>query len=42
MKNIALGIALLSSASGAILLAFGNPFGILLLSLGILSAIANR
>ena len=42
MKNIALGIALLSSVSGTILLAFGNPIGILLLSLGILCAIANK
>jgi hypothetical protein len=42
MKSIILGVGVLSMLAGAILLATGNSIGILLLTLGCLSAISNK
>ena len=42
MKSIILGVGIVSISTGSILLAFGNPLSILLLTLGCLSAIANK
>lgn len=42
MKSIIVGISISIMAIGGILLAFGNELGILLLTLGCLSAIANK
>ena len=42
MKSIILGVGVLSMLAGAILLATGNDIGILLLTLGCLSAISNK
>ncbi|MFY8170920.1 MAG: hypothetical protein ACOVK2_07400 [Candidatus Fonsibacter sp.] len=42
MKSIILGIGVGSMFIGVILTAFGNPVGILLLTLGCLSAITNK
>ena len=42
MKSIILGVGVGSMITGIILLSFGNELGILLLTLGCLSAITNK
>ena len=42
MRNLIVGVGVASMLTGICLLAFGNGFGILLLTLGCLSAIANK
>ena len=42
MKSIIVGVGVISMLAGAILLATGNEIGILLLTMGCLSAITNK
>ena len=42
MKSIIVGVGVISMLAGSILLATGNEIGILLLTMGCLSAITNK
>lgn len=42
MKSIIVGVGVISMLAGVILLATGNEIGILLLTMGCLSAITNK